>query len=370
MNRKFLNSALLLGTVLLTGCLKSESNDNNNQEYVVTKGAYIVDAGNPDNGKDGKLYYIDYSTNTATPNATPIGLNPSDVMVYGNKVYVVGSGSNAIYVFNKNTQSLIDKILTVDEMGEEAGVEPRYASAYGSNVYVSTHGGYVAVVDTASLTVTNKFKVGSYPEGLGVGVVESNSAKEASLYVACSDNGNGNGSLYRINLGSGSVTEIVTDKVKNPQRVVVSGSTAFVLDYGNIDSEGNQKDAGVYMVAYNSTSSSYEAQKLIENATGMTAGGSSIVTFNYPKGSSNVTYKVCNLYYNTLNTFSLSGDSSYPITNPSAICIDPNAGYLLIANPGYVNMYDGNGNFAKSFNTGDNPTAISYSYGTAIYNAK
>ncbi len=174
MLRKLSHFALLMGAILLTGCLKNDNDDKKGQEYIVTEGAYIVNAGDPANGIDGSLTYIDYSNGTAIRNIYPIGLNPSDVLVYGNKVYVVGCGTNTIYVLDKKTRTLIDKINTVDEMGEEAGIEPRYAVAYGSNTYVSTHGGYVAVIDTASLTITTKFKVGSYPEGLGVVVVENN----------------------------------------------------------------------------------------------------------------------------------------------------------------------------------------------------
>ena len=198
MLRKLSNFALLMGAILLTGCLKNDNDGKKGQEYVVTEGAFIVDAGNPSNGIDGSLNFIDFATGTAVRNIYPIGQNPSDVLVYGNKVYVVGCGTNTIYVLDKKTRTLIDKINTVDEMGEEAGFEPRYAIAYGSNAYVSTHGGYVAVIDTASLTITNKYKVGSYPEGLGVGVVSSNgSVKEVTLYVANSDNGNGNGSISK-----------------------------------------------------------------------------------------------------------------------------------------------------------------------------
>ena len=361
MLRKLFSVVLLMGTVLLTGCLKSESNDNNDpQEYVVTKGAYVVNAGDPANGKDGSLTYIDFTTGNAINNVYPIGSNPSDVMVYGNKVYVVGCGTNTIYVLDKNTRSLIDKINTVDEMGEDAGFEPRYATAYGSNAYVSTHGGYVAVIDTASLTITNKFKVGSYPEGMGIGVTESNSTKEATLYVANSDNGNGNGSLSKISLSSGSTSEIKNDLIKTPYRVVVGGSDAFVLDLGTIDADGKQTGNGVYYVGD-------KVSLLIDGATGMSAAGSSIITYNYPKGASNVVYKVCNLYYNSLSSFYLYGDSANPITNPSAICLDPNTGYLLIANPGFVNMYDGNGNFYKSFDAGENPVGICYSYGVEVY---
>ena len=349
-----------MGAVLFTGCLKSESGSNQKQEYLVTEGAYIVNAGDPANGVDGSLSFLDYTTGLAKNDLYPIGQNPSDVLAYGGRVYVVGCGTNTIYVLNKKTHTLVGKINTVDEMGEEAGLEPNYIVAYGSNAYVSTHGGYVAVIDTASLTITNKFKVGSYPEGMAIGF-ESTSSKEASLYVANSDNGNGNGSISKINLGTGSVSEIKNANIKYPKRIITGTGTAFILDAGTIDEEGNQKDAGVYMLADNNVS------LLIKNATGMSASGSSIITYNYPKGSSKVEYTVCNLYYNSLSTFYLSGDTSKPITNPSAICVDPNVGYMLIANPGYVNMYDGNGNFVKSFDIGQYPVGICYSYTTATY---
>ena len=361
MCRKLFSFALLMGAVLLTGCLKSEGNENQGKEYIVTEGAYVVNSGDPENGKDGSLSYIDYNTSTVVNNIYPIGSNPSDVLVYGGKVYVVGCGSNSIYVLNKKNRTLIDKINTVEEMGDDAGLEPNSVAAYGSNVYVSTHGGYVAVIDTTSLTITNKFKVGSYPEGMGVGVVESNSTtKEATLYVANSDNGNGNGSISKINLGTGSVSEIKNDLIKNPRKVVVGGTSAFVLDYGTKDADGNQKGNGVYFVSDNNVS------LVIDGATDMTAGGSTIVAYNYLAESNKAEYKVCNLYYNTVSTFYLNGDSSNPITKPSAINVDPNTGYLLIGTSGYTNLYDSNGNFIKSFGTGDNPCSICYSYGVQV----
>ena len=68
----------------------------------------------------------------------------------------------------------------------------------------------------------------------------------------------------------------------------------------------------------------------------------------------------------TLN--SVRNMNAEPISNPTSICVDPNTGYLIIGNPGYINIYDGNGNFADSFDIGENPVGICYSYGTAIYN--
>ena len=55
MLRKLSNFALLMGAILLTGCLKNDNDGKKGQEYVVTEGAFIVDAGNPSNGIDGSL---------------------------------------------------------------------------------------------------------------------------------------------------------------------------------------------------------------------------------------------------------------------------------------------------------------------------
>ena len=65
MLRKLSNFALLMGAILLTGCLKNDNDDKKGQEYIVTEGAYIVNAGDPAHGVDGSLTYIDYSNGTA-----------------------------------------------------------------------------------------------------------------------------------------------------------------------------------------------------------------------------------------------------------------------------------------------------------------
>ena len=72
MLRKLSNLALLMGAILLTGCLKNDNDDKKGQEYIITEGAYIVNAGDPAHGVDGSLTYIDYSNGTAIKNIYPI----------------------------------------------------------------------------------------------------------------------------------------------------------------------------------------------------------------------------------------------------------------------------------------------------------
>lgn len=377
--KKYLLSlaVLAMGSTLLTGCLSDNKNDNQPTEYVVTNGALIINNGNMYNGIDGTLTFIDYNAGTAqqnvykTANGTSLGGTPNDVMTYGSKIYITGADENTVFVLDKKTFRLIEKISTTADMGEAEGAMPRQLQAYGSRVFVSTYGGYVGVIDTLSLTLGNKYKVGSYPEGMTIGTDDNNA--NAKLYVANSDYGNDNGSISIIDLTSGSVSEIKNEKIHNPQELAVAGSEIYVLDWGYYDENWQQKEAGVYLI------NGSNVQKIVPDATGMAAAGYNIVTFNYPYGATQPTYSVYNVAYHTLNNFYLAGDSSNPIVSPAAISVDPNTGYVLIASrsmnpdtgypdysaPGFVNMYTGNGDFVKSFATGVEPHKISYMYGTA-----
>ena len=365
-------AVMALGTTLLTSCLGDDKTDQP-AEYVVTNGALIVNNGNSTNGIDGTLTFLDYETGEArqgvfkNANGMSLGGTPNSVMCYGDRVYVAGSDENAVFVMNKKTFKLIEKISTTDEMGEAEGAMPRSLTAYEDKVFVSTYGGYVAVIDTLTLSVRNTYKVGSYPEGMAVGTKDN----VPYLYVANSDYGNGNGSISVINLSSGSTSEI--KGVRNPQELAVAGENIFVLDWGYYDENWVQKDAGVYLINGNNVT------KLIPDATGMAAAGYNIVTFNAPYDSNKkVSYSIFNIAYSTLSTFTLSSDGANHIDSPAAISVDPNTGYVLIASrkinsdtgypdysaPGFVNMYTGNGEFVKSFDTGVEPHQITFLYGT------
>ena len=375
-------AVMVMGATLLTSCLGDDKSTDNPTEYVVTNGALIINNGSSYNGIDGSLTFLDYETGETkqnvykNANGTSLGGTPNALLVYGDKVYIAGSDENTVFVLNKKTFKLIEKISTTEEMGEAEGAMPRYVTAYEDKVYVSTYGGYVCVIDTGDVNMPpyyyDKYKVGSYPEGMAIGLKDN----VPFLYVANSDYGNGNGSISIINLTSGAVSEFKNEKIHNPQELALAGDYIYVLDWGYYDENWVQKEAGVYLINGSSV------QKIIPDATGMAAAGYNILTFNAPYDSGKqTTYSIYNIAYGTLNTFTLSGDSSNPIVSPAAISIDPNTGYVMIASrtknaetgypdyaaPGFVNLYTGNGQYVKTLATGVEPHQIAYLYSTAKY---
>ena len=381
--KKYLLSfaVMVMGTTLLTGCLGDDSKGGDTPtEIVVTKGALVINNGSSNQSIDGSLTFFDAMSGAAEAdiykkvNGKSLGGTANDVLVYGQKVYVVGSDENTIFVLDSRNYKELKQVSTTDLLGDAEGNMPRRIIAYENKVYFTTYGGYVAAIDTTKfdknepITLDEKYKVGSYPEGLAVG-----GNTTAMLYVANSDWGMGNGDISVIDLATKSVSTIKPDKVKNPQEILAAGTTLYVLDSGHYEADG-QKDAGVYRIDGNNN-----VKLVVPNATGMTGYGYTIYTFNNPWGSTTgATYSAYNVEYDVLSSLSFNGDSAHPIVAPAAISIDPNTGNFYIASrpldketgfpsyalPGFVNIYSSTGQYISYFDTGVEPHKIEFSYGT------
>ena len=395
--KKYLLSlaVMVMGATLLTGCLGDDSNGNMPTEIPVTKGVFIINNGSSYQSIDGSLTYINYATMTPSAqqnvyqmvNGESLGGTPNDVLVYGQKVYIVGSDENTIFVLDAKNSRELKKVSTTALLGDAEGRTPRRIAAFEGKVYFTTYGdgdkGYVAAIDTTKfdrndpITFDAKYQVGSHPEGLAFGIDGTNTV---TLYVANSDYSKGNGSISKIDITSGNVTNTEFEKVKNPQEIAVAGDVLYVLDYGHYDEAYNQTDAGVYKISGNSVS------LVVNNATGMAAAGFYIYTFNDPfGGTTGPSYSVYDIRSNSTAKLNLSGDSDHPIVSPAAIAVDLNTGNIFIASrqkdpdtgypayamPGFVNVYQGYGlnanpgQFVESFQTGVEPHKIEFVHGTA-----
>ena len=123
------------------------------------------------NLNNASLSWVDLNTNTVSEDfflqktGRKLGDTGNDLQRYGAKIYVLVNVSSTIEVLNAHTgQSL--KQIVMQENGKAK--QPRNIAFYGGRVFVSCFDGYVDVIDTASLTVEKRIKVGSNPEDMVV----------------------------------------------------------------------------------------------------------------------------------------------------------------------------------------------------------
>ena len=145
----------MMGAAFLTACTNDDNNSNSGgSAYLSTSGALIINNGSVSSGIDGSLTFLDLSTNPAgvqqnvykTANGMSLGGTPNDVIVHGDKIYIAGCDENTVFVLNKKTFKQITRISTTDALGTAEGINPRHLIGYADKVYVTTYGGYVAVL--------------------------------------------------------------------------------------------------------------------------------------------------------------------------------------------------------------------------------
>ncbi len=358
-------AVMMMSACFFTAC-NSDSESHGSYPVIVNNGLYVVCSGNTSSGINGSLGYFDYTTEQSyidiykTANGSSLGMTVNDAVRYGSKFYIVVDGEHTVFVTDAATQKLITRIdMTAPTMlGTEGGVSPRRITADGGLIYVSTYGGYVAAIDTVAYSLQQKYKAGSYPEGIAIA--------NGYLYVANSDYGYGNASISQINLTTGIETPIKNENIRNPQTIAVAGTTLYYLDYGQYGPAPTyaQEHAGVYRL-YGS-----DATCVVPNATGMGAAGYYIYTYNAPYGTTTPTYSVYDIQSGKLTMLQPAD-----IESPAAIEVDPISGDVAIASyhmttsewgtypdysgNGYVNIYDATLTTKKStFDCGVGPTRI------------
>lgn len=163
-----------------------------------------------------KLFADFYST--ANPDKK-IGDTGNDVGIYGSKMYIVVNNSNNVEVVNAKTGVLIKEI---------ALNQCRNLAFYKNNAFVTSYDGTVAVIDTASLTITKSITVGRNPEQM---VVSNN-----KLYVANSGGlslGNPDKTVSVINLSTLTENKKITVIADPVSLTADSFGNVYVLSLGD-----------------------------------------------------------------------------------------------------------------------------------------
>lgn len=346
---KVLIGALCALSLGFTAC--SDDDDDNRSEFDGLKeysGVFVINQGSVSYSIPGSITNIDTKSGEAyqdvfkTVNGRVLGDTPQSAIIHGDKMYVAVYDSNIIEVLDSKT---LKSIKTIKPTGE--GQSPRYFAAKGDKVYVSFYDGYVGRIDTKSLEIDAKVKVGENPEALAVGGND--------LYVPNSAGLNGMSGTTVSKIDLSSFTNVATIEVgMNPVKVVTYKSDFYVLCMGDYADIMNT----LYKVS--EVKGKYEMKKLFE-ASKIALKGNILYGLN-SQWSHGVqlptTYCAYNLDKEEKSELNLTG-----LASAVGLGVNPKTGNIYVssytsasgwAEPMYVNEYKSNGTLVKRYDVGMN----------------
>src|SRR5690554_3339210 len=339
---------ILVALVFLTACKKEEAEPlpeggYSNGILVLNEGLFQLN--------NSSLSWIDLETEDVRQNLflntnnRPLGDIGNDMILYGNKIYITVTGSSTVEILDKSSLKSIKQI-PFNYNGQAQ--EPRNITTHQGKVFVSSFDGYVSAIDTSSLQITKRIKVGRNPEGVCV----SNS----SLFVSNSgglDFGNEDSTVFEIDLNT--LTIIDTFVVgKNPGSLISdSYNNIYVI---------LRKESGIStpdLVKINTVNQSITSLGIPATSFSKRDDYLYLSYYDYSSGMSTVSVFDC------LNQTIINADFTnnhnfttlygvIPYKQNELICIDA----MNYTNSGYLTFFNSSGQFTNKFNVGLNPNTI------------
>ena len=162
--------SVLLLSVLIFSCTKEPEPDEEKPADTTTivTGVYVLNEGifNANNSSLTRYNFADSTVEKNcffNANGRGLGDTGNDLAIYGSKMYIVVNVSSQVEVVNVTTCKSLKQIPLFD--GNKPR-QPRKVAFYGSNAFVCSFDGTVAVIDTTSLEVTKFINVGKNPDGI------------------------------------------------------------------------------------------------------------------------------------------------------------------------------------------------------------
>lgn len=335
--------------IFMVSC--ENDDDENWIQPSVTTGAYILNSGNMDRNNANLAYYNAETGNVTydvfgNMNGKGLGDTGQDMLIYGSKMYITATGSNVIYVLNKEGV-IIKEIYPKNSQNQPD--QPRSLAASEGKLYVSLYNGYVARIDTVSLSIDAKVQVKTYPEQITI--------TNKKLYVANSGQGTEK-TVSVIDLANFEATPTSIEVIINPTNLVSDAQgNVYVIslgDYGSIPNTLQKIDTKTNAVTNLGT------------ATKMALSNNKIyiiyTTYNadYTAESKLLWYDISTSQMHNESFVSLTNDagSAIDLSKASSISIDPDTKSFYIGTaPSYTSngdmyIFDSTGKFQKKFDTG------------------
>lgn len=299
------------------------------------------------------LGWFNFSDNSYTGNFfeqktnRSLGDTGNDMKRYGGKIYIIVNVSSTIEVLDVSTGNSISQISMI---ANGTPKQPRYIAFYGPKAYITCYDGYVDVLDTASLSITNRIQVGANPEGLAV--------SNGKLFVANSGGlnfPNVDSTVSVIDLGSyQEITRITVGKNPGSVQTDVNGDVYVISrgDYAGIPSRMHRINANTNTLAQSFTFDAGSISRFNTNFLisyhNFSSGDNKIALFD-----PNTETMINSDYIPTSGIQTLFGVQYSDITN-KIYCLDAK-NYTVT---GQVHVFSPNGIFETSYNVGLNPCNI------------
>jgi len=341
------------------------------QTVTTIEGFYLLNEGNMNMNK-ASLDYYDYASGTyrrnvygqANPEAT-LGLGDvgNDIGIYGSKLYAVINCSNKLEVMDVKTTKRL-KVIDVKNCRYVTFAHGKaYVSVYDSEVQVGevSPNGFVAEIDTATLTITRTVQVGRQPEEMA--------AVGDKLYVA-------NSGGYSPPNYERTVTVIDLNtftKIKDID-VAINLHRMKADNYGDLYVSTRGDDFNVPTKLFVIDTQTDAVKNTFDIAcTNLTISGDTAYIIGSELNSTAYIYSMINVKTETLLEGSfLPKAVSDAIKMPYCIAVDPFSKNIYITDaldyvsPGKLYCIDNEGKTLFIVTTGDIPTQITFVQKTAV----
>lgn len=273
-----------------------------------------------------------------------LGDTGNDMQRYGGKIYIVVNVSSTIEVLDAATGHSIRQIQMISGSTSK---QPRNLAFYGSKVFISCFDGFVDVMDTVSLTITQRIPVGLNPESMTVSGQKLFVSNSGGLNAPVMD------STVSV-IDAVALSEIARVNVgKNPGSIVTGHQgDVYVIargNYGSIPSRMKKIDAATLSVTgfpFEASGIERMGNKLLISYSA--SGTSQVALFNADTGI------IENASFLDLGNVQTLYNIIYRPSDQQIYVLDA-MGYT---NTGYVRAFGATGNYITSYHVGLNPNSI------------